>query len=350
VQIRRRPEVVLVFLECLETPGGGAWFPPEWVAVIAELQAEGQIAVIVDEIVNWPLRRAHPHTTPTPQPPSARAALSPLPDSGHPLAGGPPSALAGRARCARQRNASRCTNDPPPPAATLRTGRWFSWMHYSGFTPDFMVMGKATGLPMILANKKSWACVDLPTLSVTTVPAERLLRCAHLMEQIFSDDTSTYYGIAGAIEEYHAEIHGAIMRCMEAEEARQQAWQAASPNDQVQALEVHADVWSRFRAAAGTRGERVPAFWGGVLLWFSVAAARRLGDERGGPAHTALGFLTQAGLGRTSNFMRAIFTFHSNLAHLQRWLRGDVWVYTTQNVRKPGPPLRPPAATRSRRK
>jgi hypothetical protein len=170
------------------------------------------------------------------------------------------------------------------------------------------------------------------------------------MEQIFSDDTSTYYGIAAAMGEYHAEIHGAIMRCMEAEEARQQAWQAASPDDQVQELEVHADVWSRFRAAAGARGERVPAFWGGYLLWFSVAAARRLKDERGGPAHTALGFLTQAGLGHTSNFMRAIFTFRTSLAHLKRWLQGDVWVYTTKPVRKAGPPPRPPPATRTRRR
>ena len=162
-----------------------------------------------------------------------------------------------------------------------------------------MVMGKATGLPMVLANKESWACVDLPTRSVTSVPAERLLRCAHLMESIFSDVTSPYHGIAGDMKEYHTQIHGAIIRCMEAEEARQKAWQAASPDDQVQQLEVHADVWSRFREAAGACGDRVPAFWGGYLLWFSVAAARRLKDNRGGPANTALvGSSSRRGWGR----------------------------------------------------
>jgi hypothetical protein len=120
------------------------------------------------------------------------------------------------------------------------------------------MMGKATSLAMVLANKESWACVKLPTRSVTTVPAERLLRCVHLlMESIFSDiiTTSPYIiHIADSISEYHTRIHGAIICCMQAEEARQKAWQAASPSGQPSA------------AAGGTRTrlEPLPRGCGGV--------------------------------------------------------------------------------------
>ena len=170
-------------------------------------------------------------------------------------------------------------------------------MHYDGFTPDFMTVGKATGQAMVLANMDSWACIKLPYCTVTTAPAERLLRCVHLMEAIFSDNTSPYIDIASQIPEYHTCIRDAIQACMDAEEARQQAWQQASPGEHVQDLEVLPDVWARFRAAADSRGDRVRAVWGGNLLWGSVAAAR-LSDRRGGPGNALrLGSSSRPGWG-----------------------------------------------------
>jgi hypothetical protein len=219
-------------------------------------------------------------------------------------------------------------------------------MHYDGFTPDFIVMGKATGLAMVLANKESWACKKLPTRSVTTAPAERLLRCVHLMESIFSDQTSPYINIAAQIPEYHTSIRDAISRCMAAEEARQQAWQNAPPGGLVHKLEVDEDVWRRFRDAPESCGDRVPAFWGGNMLWFSVAGPRAGRPERG-PGNTALGYLVQSGLGMTSNFLRAIFTFRSTPTHLKSWLEGGVWVYPTAAVKKPASP---PAARQTKRR
>ena len=233
----------------------------------------------------------------------------------------------------------RCTNNAPPPSAGIRTGRWFSWMHYPGFTPDFIVMGKATGLAMVLANKESWACDKLPTRTVTTAQTERLLRCAYLMRAIFSDVTSPYNTIATDVQQYHTGIRDAIATCMAAEEARQQAWQHAAPGSQEQSLEVEPGVWARFRSAAeaAPRGDRVTAVWGGNMTWFSVAAPRGQ-NPRLGPANTALGFVVQAGLGHTSNYMRAIFGFRTSLNHLKSWLTSSVWVYTTKLGRKPRAP------------
>jgi hypothetical protein len=200
---------------------------------------------------------------------------------------------------------------------------------------------------MVLANMDSPACVALPPMGVTTAQTERLLRCAFLMEGIFSDPRSRYVHVASDIEHYHAAISTAIHHCLAQEEQRQQAWRSAPPGEKVPELEVDADTWQRLAGSETARGDRVPAVWGGNLLRFSAAGPRGAG-EAPGPANSALGWLVMSGLGRTSDFMRAIFTFHTDTKHLDAWLASKVWKYATQLVVKPGPTAAPPKRPRKK--
>ena len=193
-------------------------------------------------------------------------------------------------------------------------------MHYVGFVPDLIIMGKAAQTAMVLANLDTVAAY-LPTSGSTTSPTATLLRSACVMDAMLRRQSSPYYGIAARIPEYHAGVLQAIQACVAAEQARLDG--RANVGDQH--VQVDRELWGRCIAALtnGAGGTRMPLFWGGNLVWFCHESV----------SDAVFGQLLPGVLGDTSSIMRAIITFRPP-TEMAEWLAGWVWVHTVPHPRK----------------